>query len=443
MAEASEHVSLKFAFEVDSFAKLNKSKPFKLIPIGVWYRGERKMEITRERLAEIARNFAEGLPRFRVPINLDHEQDGGKVGNITKVKYLDDGPDGAGLYVTDYELTEKGLEAIEEHGYDAVSAELVWSIGGGKYQDPKSGKSFDNVLVGVGLTPKPFFGHREVALYSADMPEEYCGTRRNYGGAVTFQEYDMFVGEMEEESRVGNLQSVYRDLFENIWDSEIPIDVRGEMVNALTSEFKSRVVKGSDMSIIDSVKIFLSDGTTEEVTELTPIVEESEELHEEIVTTEENVMEETVDENVVTLETEEFDTLKAKADAYEANQAEIDKMKAEEQEKVLREKAESFEALPVVVDEFVDKMGALEKESPEAAAWIMEQFAAFDVAMVEAGTLEEIGTDIEGTEDTKDAFLQAVEASVKNDFDGDRGKYSEALARVSAEHPELVAGYTA
>ena len=165
----------------------------------------------------MARNFAAGLPRFRIPINLDHEDKGGKIGTIKNLQYLPDGPKGSGLYATEYEFEEKGLEAIEEDGYDAVSAEVVWTIGGenaGKYQDPETGNEFDNVLVGMALTPKPFFGHNQVALFCA----EAVVAETPLGGAKSFAEYDKYLGEEEERSRITNLHYIYRTCFNNIWN---------------------------------------------------------------------------------------------------------------------------------------------------------------------------------------------------------------------------------
>lgn len=166
----------RLAFE--PFGKVDLTKPFKLVPLGNWYRDDRELDITSSILEEIAANFGAGLPNYRVPINLDHEDKSGKVGEIKAVAYLEEGPSGPGLYVTEYVLSDTGQKAIDESGYDAVSAEIVWSMAGSSYQDPRTGQEHDNVLVGVALTPYPFFGHGEVALFSQkankarDIPAE-------------------------------------------------------------------------------------------------------------------------------------------------------------------------------------------------------------------------------------------------------------------------------
>ncbi len=143
--------------------------PIKIMPVGKFYRDERVLDITEADLQEIERNVAAGLPRFRIPINENHGSDG-KVGTIKAVKYLPDGPDGRGLYATDYELTDAGRAAVKARKWDAVSPEMIWAKNGATYQDPQTGKRLDNVLVGLALCDKPYFGHDNVALFSADAP---------------------------------------------------------------------------------------------------------------------------------------------------------------------------------------------------------------------------------------------------------------------------------
>jgi hypothetical protein len=166
----------------DDFAAIRPG-PIRILPEGRWFRGGRVLDVTRQRLEDMVRNFQSGLPRFRVGINLDHKEDQGKVGNIKNVAYIADGERGPGLYATEYDLTPKGAKAVGDDGYDGVSAEVVWSLNGGaKYQDPETGNEHDNVLVGLALTPTPFFGHQHVALFSAkeqDMDKTVLETLRD------------------------------------------------------------------------------------------------------------------------------------------------------------------------------------------------------------------------------------------------------------------------
>src|SRR3990172_11759352 len=62
-----------YAFE--PFASLDgvlRGEPIRIMPAGVFYRGERKLNITEDRLKAIAANFKASLPPFRVPINENH-----------------------------------------------------------------------------------------------------------------------------------------------------------------------------------------------------------------------------------------------------------------------------------------------------------------------------------------------------------------------------------
>jgi len=427
MGDVPEFVSFKIAFT--PFERLKDDEPLKLIPEGVFYRGKRKLEITADILKKVAKNFASGLPRFRVPINLDHSQNGGKVGNILDVKYLPDGPKGAGLYVTDYELTEKGRAAIEENGYDGVSAEIIWDINGGKYQDPETGKTVSNVLVGMALTPKPFFGHKHVAIFSA-VPTEESAAFTPYNGAKSFDEYKRYVDEENERSRIDSLQMIYRDLFDNIWaDPFMSFDEKGEAVIRLTDEFKQKVMRGDEFTVDapeDPVDRFMAEDTEE-----IPADETDEE---------ENMADETapaVDELKAQLTTmqEELETKTARLSELE------EKLAQEEREKrraSLRAEAESFEALPVVIDEYVDIMEGVE---PKIHDWVLAQFKAADAAMASTGILDEAGTDREDGGTDAEKFLAAVEAELNETFNGDRSKYSEALAAASMKHPELAEAY--
>lgn len=415
MPDKQGYISLKLAFE--PFAKFEQGTPIRIFPEGTWYRGKRKLEVTKERLMEMVRNFASGLPRFRIPINLDHETNGGKVGTIKDLQYLPNGPQGSGLYATEYEFTEKGLEAIEENGYDAVSAEVVWTIGGenaGKYQDPETGTEFDNVLVGMALTPKPFFGHNNVALFCADQP---VAAETPLGGAKSFAEYDKYLGEEEERSRITNLHYIYRTCFDNIWnDPFIDLTTKVEAVNKLTKEFRGKVSSGDE---------YAKDNSAQEET-----MSDKEKTAEELAA--EKAAAETF--TGVKLSQEDFDALKAKATLADEQKVELDKMaedkakaKSEAHAAELRKEAEAFEALPVETDEFVVHMTAIDSAGEKAVAWFKTQFTAFDAALKAAGVFKEKGTDQEREVSTTAGLLESVDQIIKDEFDGDASKYAEAL----------------
>ena len=411
-----DYVSFKLAFE--PFAKFDPDTPIRVFPEGTWYRGKQKLEITKERLMEMVKNFASGLPRFRVPIKLDHVENRGKVGTIKNLQYLPNGPQGSGLYATEYEISEKGLEAIEENGYDAVSAEVVWTIGGKtgeKYQDPENGTLYDNVLVGMALTPKPFFGHNNVALFCA----EPVAAEPPFGGAKSFAEYELYLGESEERTRIANLHYIYRTCFDNIWnDPETGLITKVEAVDKLTKEFRDKVSSGDEYAEDNQA-------TEETMSDEKKVTMTQEEF---------DALEAKAKFDGVQVSQEDFDALSAKATLAEEQKVKLDKM-AEEKAKAeseahaaeLREVAEAFEALPVEVDEFVANMTAIDSAGEDAVAWFKAQFATFDVALKAAGVFKEKGTDLERKASTTAGILESVDQIIKDEFDGDASKYAEAL----------------
>ena len=147
--------SERYAFEpFGTLDSVLSGAPIRIMPIGTFYRGERKLEITEADLKQIADNVKLGLPRFRIPINENHSGLG-KVGTVSAVEYQANGVDGAGLYATQYELTDEGKKLIQQKRFDAVSPEVVWSKNeGAKYQDPQTGEYHDNVLIGMALTDR-------------------------------------------------------------------------------------------------------------------------------------------------------------------------------------------------------------------------------------------------------------------------------------------------
>jgi len=525
-----------------------------LLPEGKWFRDSRELDITQERLLEMVRNFKNSLPNFRVGFNLDHEDTGGKVGDIKDVAYLPGGPQGSGLYATEYELTEKGQKAIDEDGYDGVSCEVVWTLNGSMYQDPATGAEHDNVLVGVALTPYPFFGHGELALYKTERGEvERCyitktgavdeGEYHPYGGAQSFEEYEEWCKAQDLAYNLRETTSTFETLLKNILnDEELSMKERIAMINALTTELEEKlgsvenieegwvlietedfrkfspeerkklaesgkampdgsypIVTVGDLqdaisaigraknraatikhikkraralgktgllpeewSVIMSLWKRIKDAFSPEVTaeikaeieagEIDP-AEAVEELGDKIALellgieklAVEPIVEETVEEVVVEKSTPTVETL---AVELNASKSEIDTLKAQieadrlgQRQGELKAEAEAFKALPIGVDEYVDKMTAIGAVNGELATWLHEKFAAMDTALVEAGLLREIGSEREGDLSEGDAFLQMVKNTVTEKFDGDMSKYGDALALVAKAHPKLAAAY--
>lgn len=149
-----------------------RGDPIRIFPVGKFYRDDRVLDVTPQRLKEFAANIHEGLPRFEVPINLEHEKQWGRYGSVLDLEYQEQGLDGPGLYATRYQLTPEGRTLLESQRFKGLSGEAVWTLyDGAKYQDPQTGAEHDNVLVGLALTNTPFFG-KDVNMYSAQPPAD-------------------------------------------------------------------------------------------------------------------------------------------------------------------------------------------------------------------------------------------------------------------------------
>ena len=156
---------------IDEFMAADFAKPFRLLPLGKFYRGERILEIDEKRAREIEENFKKNLPRFGISVNVEHG-DSDQLGAVGSVKNIFYKP-GDGVWADRVEFTDAGKKLLDENRFRAVSPEIVWSLNeGAKYQDPETGTWHDNVLVGLALTTAPFFGNR-VAIFSAKPKEKF------------------------------------------------------------------------------------------------------------------------------------------------------------------------------------------------------------------------------------------------------------------------------
>lgn len=388
---AKENQSVQLAFEPFAF---ENGQPIRILPEGTWYRGDRKLHITKQLLEEVQNNFEMGLPQYRVGFNLDHAEDRGKVGDIHKLVYLDNLPTGPGLYATEYDFLPKGLKAIEEDGYDGVSAEIVWSMNdGAKFQDPETGEEYDNVLVGVALTPQPFFGHGQVALYSATptskkenaIEQAWKSFRESLSDAIFGKEdviEDGVIEDLEEQDLDGG-----DTMSEDIEKLQAELDARAEELAARDGELET---------------------LSAELAELRKEIEELE-----------------ADENA--------DEFVSKKD-YEALSARHEKLEADVRKEKLEAEVMAFKAVSLDKDEYIEKMSALEDTSPESAKWLKTILGGVDKSLAEAGLFEEIGSSAEDTARDLEALTQQ---KIKTEFAGDQSKYAEAMQLVIKEFPNL------
>ena len=136
----------------------------------------------------------------------------------------------------------------------------------------------------------------------------------------------------------------------------------------------------------------------------------------------------------------ELEKATARATVAEKQLAEI---QARELTAGLKAEAESFKALGLVVDEYVEKMTAIRRLNPELAGWVKDRFTAVDTAMVAAGVLTEIGSEQEADLEGDGAFYRATERILQDKFNGDMAKWPEAISLATKEYPKLAAAYAA
>lgn len=137
---------------LETFRAVDPAEWIRILPIGSFKRFGRQVEVTREMLEEMAANFGT-VPSTRLPVNREHVEHEGKVGDIVAVEVRDDG-----LYAR-FEWTEKGRQYLEDNAFQYFSPEVVW--GPTDYE----GREVSNVLVGIALTNSPWFGEH-TALFS-------------------------------------------------------------------------------------------------------------------------------------------------------------------------------------------------------------------------------------------------------------------------------------
>ena len=378
---AAENNSEAIKFElVDKYGEFEYGEPIRLIPEGTWYRGDRKLDITSSLLGEIEKNFKAGLPRYRVAFNLDHAEDQGKVGNILDVGYLIDGSQGPGLYATDYELSPKGLSSITDDWYDAVSAEMIWSINeGAMFQDPEDGNDYDNVLVGVALTPQPFFGHDEVALFTNKPTKEPSLRER--------------------------IEKIAKEILfkEGIIDK--PDDKQKEILEEVKMEEKEK---------FEELEAKLAEALTS--------LGEKETLEAELAT---------LKEELDASKDNDKDEFVSKKD-YEELRDKHDTLESEILSERLSAEVDAFESLSVDKEAYIEHMA---KADSKQAEFIREQLSAADKALKKAGLMKEVGT--ERSKERTNTLEGKIESVLSEHFDSDPAKYMDAFERVMLEHPDL------
>lgn len=135
-------------------------KEIQVLPFGTWeHPAYGKIKIKNKELSEFEKNFNNEIRRD-LPINVEHKQTEGAVGWFKSV--INKGKDGLWASV---EWTKQGRQLLEEKVFKYFSPEFYST-----YEDPETGKKYNNVLVGGALTNMPYFKGLKAIVFSELVP---------------------------------------------------------------------------------------------------------------------------------------------------------------------------------------------------------------------------------------------------------------------------------
>ena len=367
-------------------------KAFRVMPLGTFKRGERTLEVTRERALEMANNYAAGRPRWTIPIYLGHptpeQPDPPKAGNIKRMFVQDDG-----LYA-EPEYAPDGEKAVGDGAYQYVSPGVLWKLNGSAYTDDQ-GKEFDNVIDHVAFTNRPFFGNN-VALFSSEPFAEH---------------------EDHSDHQIGMMKRLMAQIAP-AW---------GQLMKLVGA--------GQDTLLEENQEEEPEEASAEGTGEI--------DVYEEASHKESNMADQ------FTVTAEEFNALKAKANQVDALVAETLALKTQaetfagqlQSEKDARRRealvvrCEKFMAIPEKSETLAEKLHLLEKAGPELFAYFDKLLASLDTQLVQAGLFSEQADARGGT--AAEDFVTYAEKVWADEFKSDPAKWSEAMNKAAALRPDL------
>lgn len=126
---------------------------YELLTVGEYPFADQPFSVAEEDLDKIISNFEAKVRDQQVPVDIDHIHEAGAVGWVDKLKRV------GGSLLCSVNWTDKGKKLVGDDAFKYLSAHF------GPWTDPKSGKTFDNVLFSAALTNFPFVkGMAPVAL---------------------------------------------------------------------------------------------------------------------------------------------------------------------------------------------------------------------------------------------------------------------------------------
>lgn len=147
--------------------EFGEGQPIQIMRVGKWkFHDYGEVNVTQQTIRNIVLNFKRNIRKQKIPINIEHVKELGKIGYIKEVYASDNGNS---CYVLP-EWTEKGQKLMEEHSFSYSSPEYFL-----QWEDPETQKKFDDVLSGLAVTNYPRFkGMEEIAASEAGMIAVEC-----------------------------------------------------------------------------------------------------------------------------------------------------------------------------------------------------------------------------------------------------------------------------
>lgn len=151
-----------------------------LMPNGFVRFGRRYPPIDEAKLKQIAANFSRrgesGFYQTLVPVNLEHDELSGAVGEVGEMSVMPDGN------YAPLRFTPEGRQRLEAGQFSYLSPEIRWQT-----VDIETGEDIGSTLAGLALTNYPFFGDR-VALYSQQVSDGLLGFVSGDGPELNYLE---------------------------------------------------------------------------------------------------------------------------------------------------------------------------------------------------------------------------------------------------------------
>lgn len=146
--------------DLNNVTTSDNSSVIEVFRTGHWnhpYYGE--IDMTNERLARFKENFDNHVIKVDIAVDRDHNPGNGAVGWFKQL-YHEILSDGTGVLKALVEWNDDGITDIQKKRYRYFSADM-WD----EYERAADGEIFQDVLVGGGITNRPFFQElREVTL---------------------------------------------------------------------------------------------------------------------------------------------------------------------------------------------------------------------------------------------------------------------------------------